>query len=164
MVKRPEWDGDDLRGRLRQYDRAPFLDVLHHFMQNAPTDEAVRKLAERSPEKFVAAMTQLARIAGFSEKTEATVDINVHISQMSDSQLEDYIKTNMKVIDALPMPEGHGVHGTSTQLAQSAPAALADMREVSVPNGRQGVSQTGTQQEHTSTEDVIRAIFKREAD
>jgi hypothetical protein len=167
-ARRPEWDGDELRGRLRQYDRAPFLDLLSHWLENAPSADAIEKLATRSPDKYISALTQLARIAGFTEKSEATVDINVHISQMSDSQLEDYIRANMGVIEGTLAPNGEAV-GQSVQLPAPLPsAALTD-------STLGALSENGTDAEHQveivpasidlmeehSTEAIIRHIFKR---
>lgn len=86
---KPLFDADDVRSRLRMYDRTPFLTVLQQFIEHGPTDEAIQRMAEKWPEKWVAAMTQLARISGFTEKTEATLNVNVSIGNMSDSQLED---------------------------------------------------------------------------
>lgn len=163
--RRPQWDGDELRGRLRQYDRAPFLDLLSHWLENAPSADAIDKLATRSPDKYISALTQLARIAGFTEKSEATVDINVHISQMSDSQLEDYIRANMNVIEGT-IAEGDG---KSAQLPEPMSLPAITDSTVVVDNLGQGtLSKTGTDAEHQvdlmeehSAEAIIRHIFKR---
>lgn len=90
--KRPKFSADDLRLRLRQYDRTPFLELLQHWLENSPRTEDIERLVKRSPDKFISALATLAKIAGFTEKTESTVNINMNISQMSDSQLEDELK------------------------------------------------------------------------
>lgn len=100
---KPLFDADDLRTRLRQYDRTPFLSLLQQFITQGPTDEAIARMAEKWPEKWVMALVQLAKIGGFTEKTESNVNINVSIGQMSDSQLEADIKrelAELNIIDA----------------------------------------------------------------
>ena len=98
---KPLWNGDDLRTRLRQYDRTPFLTLLQQFIEQGPTDDAIAAMAEKWPDKWVGSLVQLARIAGFTEKTESTVNVNVHIADMSDSQLEDEIKREMAELGIL---------------------------------------------------------------
>lgn len=101
--RRPLWDADDLRTRLRQYDRTPFLTILQQFIESGPSDEAISKMAEKYPEKWVTALAQIARIGGFTEKTESTLNVNVSIGQMSDSQLEDALRAEMAelgIVDA----------------------------------------------------------------
>lgn len=100
---KPLWDADALRARLRQYDRTPFLTLLQQFVEQGPSDEAIQRMAEKWPEKWVQALVQLGRLAGFTEKTEATINVNVAISQMSDSQLADELRREMAelgIIDA----------------------------------------------------------------
>jgi predicted ArsR family transcriptional regulator len=93
--QKPLWRADDLRTRLRQYDRTPFLTILQQFIESGPSDEAIERMAEKYPEKWVAALAQIARIGGFTEKTESTVNVNLQIGQMSDSQLEDSLRQEM---------------------------------------------------------------------
>lgn len=118
--RKPRFNADDLRMKLRHYDRQPFLDLLQHWIDNSPAAEDIEKLAKRSPDKYVSAITQLARIAGFTEKTEATVDVNINVSRMSDSQLEDELAKHGLLVDAsysqvlTPSAEG-GVQLSNTE-------------------------------------------------
>ena len=84
--------GDELRKRLRLYDRQPFIELLAAWLECAPTMEAVHAFAVRSPDKYATAITQIARVAGYTEKTESTHNINVNVGQMSDSQIEDQLR------------------------------------------------------------------------
>lgn len=92
---KPLWDADALRARLRQYDRTPFLSLLQQFIESGPSDQAIARMAEKWPEKWVQALVQLGRLAGFTDKTEATINVNVAIGSMSDSQLEDELRREM---------------------------------------------------------------------
>jgi hypothetical protein len=91
-TRKPQWNADELRMQLRNYNRTPFLDLIQHFLEAAPTIQDIEKLASRSPDKYIAALTQLARIGGFTEKTESTTNINLNVATMSDSQLEDELR------------------------------------------------------------------------
>lgn len=86
--------GDELRSRLRQYDRAPFTELLARFMECMPSEGAVRAFAARNPDKFIAALATIQRMAGYTDKTESTVNINlaVAVGKLSDSQLEDKMR------------------------------------------------------------------------
>jgi len=95
--------GDELRTRLRAYDRTPFLDLLACFLECAPSAADIRMLARKSPDKYIQAITQLARTSGFSDKTES-VNFSVHVTKLSDSQLEDHVKQLSERL-ALPSPE-----------------------------------------------------------
>lgn len=98
--KKPRFTADELRMKLRHYNRDPFLELLHHWIVNSPSAEDIEKLAKRSPDKYISAITQLARIAGYTEKTEATVDVNINVTKMSDSQLEDELAKHGLLVDA----------------------------------------------------------------
>lgn len=90
---KPAWTADQLRSALRSYDRTPFLDVLADWIECAPSIEAICKLAETKPDKFIVAMTSLSKVAGFSERRELSVDMSVSIKKLSDSQVEDRLAT-----------------------------------------------------------------------
>lgn len=93
---RPRFTGDEIRAQLQNYDRRPFIDLLTEWIQSAPDPAVVALFAIDHPDKYIAAMSALARIAGFTEKTEATVDITVNYRALSDSQLEDLMAKRAK--------------------------------------------------------------------
>lgn len=88
---KPAWTADQLRAALRAYDRTPFLDVLADWIECAPSIDAIVRLAEKSPDKFIVAMTSLSKVAGFSERREV-VSLNINVKSMSDSQIEDRLE------------------------------------------------------------------------
>lgn len=123
--RKPLFDADDVRSRLRMYDRTPFLTVLQQFIQQGPTDEAIQKMAEKWPEKWVAATVQLARIAGFTEKTESTLNVNVSIGNMSDSQLEDDLNRELAELGIIDADFEQVEHANASGLAPAQREALA---------------------------------------
>lgn len=102
--RKPTWDANDLNLRLRQYDRTPFLELLQHWLENSPTLADITALAKRSPDRYIAALSSLAKIAGFSEKTESTVNLNMNIGRMSDSQLADALRAAQAELQILDVP------------------------------------------------------------
>lgn len=103
MKAPPAFTGDELRKRLQAYDRTPFLDLLAIMLESAPTADDIARLATKTPDKYIAALSQLARTAGFTDKTEQTHTINLNVGQMSDSQLEDRARQIAEQL-ALPAP------------------------------------------------------------
>lgn len=88
----PEWDADDLRKALSRYDRSPFMDLLAGFLMCAPSSAAITKLADAKPDVFVKAVSDLARISGYTDKREVEVNHRVKLETLSDSQLHDRAK------------------------------------------------------------------------
>jgi hypothetical protein len=135
---KPAWNADDVRFKLRGYDRTPFLDVLQHWLENGPSVGDVEALAKKSPDKWASAVTQLARIAGFTEKTESTINHNISVTHMSDSQLEDEIKQRVAAMQGVIDVPYREI---------TAPAPLGDgephSQAVSEMLARQNVSQEG---------------------
>ncbi len=88
---RTGYTGSELRTRLRNYDRSPFIELLAGWLECIPSQEAVRAFARRSPDKYAASLVQIAQLAGYTAKTESTMNVNiaVAIGQLSDSQIED---------------------------------------------------------------------------
>lgn len=87
--QQPKFNGEELRAQLQAYDRRPFQDLLAEWINASPDPERVAEFADKHPDKFISSMSSLARIAGFTEKTETLVDITVNYRALSDSQLED---------------------------------------------------------------------------
>jgi hypothetical protein len=65
------------------------MDLLAEWIGSAPDPETIDEFANKHPDKYITALSSLARIAGFTEKTETSVDITVNYRSLSDSQLED---------------------------------------------------------------------------
>ena len=109
---------DDLIHQLKQYDRQPFLDLLAEYMKLFPSKEALLRFADAYPDRYMGALAQLARIGGFTDKTESSVNINVNLNKMSDSQLEDRMREMSSKL-GLPLPDIIDI--TPTEMPQGAP-------------------------------------------
>lgn len=58
-------------------------------MECAPDPEAIIDFADAHPDRWANALASLGKLAGFTEKKEIALDINMNIRTLSDSQLED---------------------------------------------------------------------------
>lgn len=95
---------DELRTHLRSYNLTPFLDVLEEWLRNAPTDQAIHRLAETMPHLWAGSMIQLARMAGFTEKREIHHSGHIDLREVSDTELEDMIRTRTAALQLDLMP------------------------------------------------------------
>src|SRR5580765_893069 len=94
-VSKVQWNAEQLRSMLQQYDRRPFLDLLAEWLLCSPDPEDIQKFANKYPDRYAGAMRQIAQVAGFTEKKEIDVGVNLNIHLLSDSQLEDKLKNMM---------------------------------------------------------------------
>lgn len=120
--------GDDIRQKLQTYDRSPFMDVLLSFLEGSPSPDAIKAFAERNPDKWASAMASVARIAGYTEKTEINQSVHVTVSRMSDSQVEDRLKALQAQIgiDLLPQPIDANFEEVSSNVQTTAQVAEQD--------------------------------------
>lgn len=88
----PAFTGEQIRAKLRQYDRAPFIDLLADWMGAAPSAAEIRKWAAEKPHLFANALSTLGRLAGFAENKNINISGSIDLSSMSDSQIEDRMK------------------------------------------------------------------------
>ena len=73
-----------LEERLARYDRGPFQSMLADALAVKPSLTAWRKLAARSPERYVAAVTQLAKPSGFGERSES-IQVKANLSDLAST-------------------------------------------------------------------------------
>lgn len=123
--QRPKFNGDELRAQLQSYDRRPFLELLSEWINSCPDPDRISEFADKHPDKYISAMSSLARIAGFTEKTETLVDVTVNYRALSDSQLEDRLA---QLQQQLTLPQS-GLHGTDRPQSQ-----VVDAEIISVQN------------------------------
>lgn len=96
-TQKPLWSADDIRAKLRKWDRAPFLDLLGAWLECAPTPEALIAFADRFPDRYASSLLAISKIAGFAERKEVMAELHGHVTvsveDMSDSQLEDHLRS-----------------------------------------------------------------------
>jgi hypothetical protein len=80
---------DEVRAHLESYSRLPFIEILDYMMGIVPNEMSLQEFADKHPDRWAGAISTFARISGFTEKTEVVGDINVHIHQMGDAQIQD---------------------------------------------------------------------------
>lgn len=89
--KRAKYDTDSLRAALQRYNREPFIDLLTEWLQHAPSPDKIQEFADKNPDKYMMALSHIAKLSGFTEKQESEVNVNVRVHELSDSQLEDQL-------------------------------------------------------------------------
>lgn len=92
-LQKPRWNGDELRAQLSLYDRRPFIDLLAEWLECGPSREDIEKFSAKYPDRYAGALRQLGQLGGYTEKRELNIDVNVNVRAMSDSQLQDRIRT-----------------------------------------------------------------------
>lgn len=97
------WNLEELQAQLRLYDRSPFIDLLTEWLAQSPELEDIADLASKDPARWVKAVTEIAKIAGFSEKKEVHVGVHVDVRQLSDSQLEDRLRQLLENAKSVPL-------------------------------------------------------------
>jgi hypothetical protein len=104
--QRPKRSLAVVQANLASYSRTPFLEVLAKFMHCAPTMEAIREFANKSPDKWANAVRALGTLAGYTEKIDITQNnIFLNIHNMSDSELMQALSQRRPVIEHLPLIE-----------------------------------------------------------
>ena len=93
-MHRLPWTADQLRAKLRNYDRTPFLDLLALWMDCTPDQATLELFAEKYPDRFIKAMVELGRLAGYADKMQVDVNLTTKVQSLSDSQLEDRLRRN----------------------------------------------------------------------
>lgn len=100
---KPLWNGDQLRQKLKSYDRSPFLDVLALFMECIPTPQTIMAFADKYPDRWTKALLELGRLGGFADKQQLDVNFEMQVRSLSDSQLEDRLRDEAYRL-GIPLP------------------------------------------------------------
>lgn len=77
----------EILDQLERLNRSPFRDILAEQLAAMPTAEQMRAYFAKYPDRAMQALTQAARLAGYSEKTEITQNIYAIIAGASDAEL-----------------------------------------------------------------------------
>lgn len=76
-----------IKKELAKLMRSPFRRILADYLGFAPTPEAIQRLAEKSPDRWIQGAIMLAGLAGFTKDT--TVNVNHNVEVHSDSELRE---------------------------------------------------------------------------
>ena len=85
----PQLDGDRIAAAITNLSRAPFREVLSHFIEAEPDVASVKEFAMKYPDRWAQALAMLGRLGGYHDKLQVDTSIAVTISQLSDSQLQE---------------------------------------------------------------------------
>ena len=106
QTHKPLWTANDIRRKLRTYDRAPFIDLLGAWLECGPSAQAIIEFSEKFPDRYASALLAISRVAGFAERREISAEITgkLQLESMSDSQLEDKLRELAYQMN-IPMPQ-----------------------------------------------------------
>ena len=89
----PRLDGDQISAALKAGSREPFRELLE-ILKASPTSEEVAEVARRAPDRYVQAVTMLAKLGGYHEKMQVDHShIIMELGQLSDAELSDRLQT-----------------------------------------------------------------------
>lgn len=96
-------DREMIENLIRTQSEEPFQKELAKFMSCAPTASAIKRQADKYPDRWVQAMTMLRKAAGYAEKTEHTYNTNIfmRLQTASDSELkvlEEQTKAELQAV------------------------------------------------------------------
>lgn len=77
---------EEIERELESLSRAPFRRILRDFLGFTPTAAALRRFAEKNPDKWAKSISILAQLGGFQNDVNVTNNI-VNIGSMDDSAL-----------------------------------------------------------------------------
>lgn len=97
------FDAGQVLAKLHRTDRTPFIELLAGWLECAPDMDAVKAFARKSPEKYVLAISQIARLSGYADTTRHEHQHHINVNTMSDSMLEDKLRERLGAL-GLPMP------------------------------------------------------------
>lgn len=83
--------GEEIQGHFDSLRRDPFKFELVKLLQNSPSPKAIKKFADKSPDRYWQAVVQAARLGGFSDKLEVDVKFKP-LSSLADSELRNMLE------------------------------------------------------------------------
>ncbi len=102
-------DGDQIAAALKAGSREPFRELLEVFLKAAPTSKEVAEVARRAPDRFVQAVTMLAKLSGFHEKMRVDhTHIVMELTQLSDAELMGRLQDSLEKL-GVPVNAGEAI-------------------------------------------------------
>ena len=107
-----------IQERLDRYDRGPFRELLTDSLAVKPSLTAWRKLATKDPEKYSRAVTNLAKTAGFADRSE-TVSVKFNLNELIDQTIARYGPDRARqIIQGMNLPLPASLQGSETSLPE----------------------------------------------
>ncbi len=98
--------GNESAAALKAGSREPFLELLEVFLSASPTSEEIAEVARRAPDRFVQAVTMLAKLSGFHEKMRVDhTHIVMELTQLSDAELMGRLQDSLEKL-GIPVNAG----------------------------------------------------------
>ena len=98
-------DTSEVATALEIGSREPFTKELARWFNAAPSSAAIRRMAEKRPDRWVQAIAVLARLAGYNDRTESvSLSLFANIKNMSDAELEEELASLQQQLEALQRP------------------------------------------------------------
>lgn len=97
-------------GEITRLLRAPFQRLLADYLGCAPTAEAIRKFADKSPDRWVQGLVMLGQMAGYTKDIHVTSDSTLNVHLMSDTDVRERLQAARAALGvaqstaALPLP------------------------------------------------------------
>lgn len=98
-----------INAEIKRLMRSPFQRVLMDYLGYAPTADAIRRLADKAPDRWIQGAVMLAQLAGYQKEVHVTGEVS-HVHSMSDAEIQRRVtegRARMREISltaALPIP------------------------------------------------------------
>jgi len=88
---------DAIETEINAQSRGPFRRTLakHLRAAEATSDMALQTFAEKHPDRHAQSAAIYGRLSGYSEKLEVDTNLAVHLSQLSDMELEAVVRVSV---------------------------------------------------------------------
>ena len=123
-AQRPHFDADAVKLQLERFDRTPFIDLMVEWLKCKPTEDDIMEFASKAPGLYIAALTQLAKLSGFTEKTETVHTFRDDPRRMSDSELEDRLRAMQEHLRLPAIIDGHALVVGASEEAEPKPPSV----------------------------------------
>lgn len=118
-LERSRPSGDEILAKLRTFDRDPFAVQLAQLLDCAPTAKAIRKFANKYPDRWAQAVSIFSGLNGYSAKTEViNNNLFMVVGKLSDAEIEQRLRV---VLPKLAISQARIIDGTAEVAAPEPP-------------------------------------------
>lgn len=87
-----------VRNMLEEQSRKPFTDFLALLLGAHPTEQNILDFANRNPDKWGQAVSTFAKLTGYKDELELTVNVYAQVKTMSDMDLEHQLRDRLNKV------------------------------------------------------------------